>query len=165
MEKAAKKGPESVLEMLELFDATPERVFKAWTSKKDFVSWYGPEGFTVPFCEMDVRVGGKWRACIKSPQGDEYWMQGKYIEITSPSRLVFTYGDGSEKPQMGETLESAPSCLNCSVGYEQAVPACENVHQKLAVFCIKGCRSFRDATTRFAPLELSRKEETGVGFH
>ncbi len=104
MEKAAKKDQESVLEMVELFDATPERVFTAWTNREDFVSWYGPEGFTVPFCEMDVRVGGKWRACIKSPQGDEYWMQGKYIEITSPSRLVFTYGDGSEKPQMGETL-------------------------------------------------------------
>ena len=104
MEKAAKKDQGSVLEMVELFDATPERVFKAWTSKKDFVSWYGPEGFTVPFCEMDVRVGGKWRACIKSPKGDEYWMQGKYIEITSPSRLVFTYGDGSEQPKMGETI-------------------------------------------------------------
>ena len=99
MEKAAKKDQGSVLEMVELFDATPERVFKAWTNKKDFVSWYGPEGFTVPFCEMDVRVGGKWRACIKSPQGDEYWMQGKYIEITSPSRLVFTYGDGSRSEE------------------------------------------------------------------
>jgi uncharacterized protein YndB with AHSA1/START domain len=104
MEKTAKREQDSVLEMVELFDATPERVFKAWTNKKDFVSWYGPEGFTVPFCEMDVRVGGAWRACIKSPQGDEYWMQGKYIEITSPSRLVFTYGDGSEKPKMGETI-------------------------------------------------------------
>ena len=86
---------DQVLEMTEMFDATPERVFKAWTNKKDLVSWYGPEGFTVPFCEMDVRVGGAWRACIKSPEGAEYWMQGKYIEISSPSRLVFTYEDGS----------------------------------------------------------------------
>jgi uncharacterized protein YndB with AHSA1/START domain len=71
MERSTKEGQGKVLEIVELFDATPERVFKAWTNKKDFVSWYGPEGFTVPFCEMDVRVGGAWRACIKSPQGEE----------------------------------------------------------------------------------------------
>ena len=95
MEKEIKKrrdetAPDKTLEIIELFDASPERVFKAWTNKKDLISWYGPEGFTVPFCEMDVRVGGAWRACIKSPKGEEYWMQGKYIEINSPSRLVFT---------------------------------------------------------------------------
>jgi uncharacterized protein YndB with AHSA1/START domain len=104
MERSIKKGPGKVLEIIELFDATPERVFKAWTNKKDFMSWYGPEGFTVPFCEIDVRVGGAWRACIKSPQGEEYWMQGKYLELTSPSRLVFTYEDGSGKPIMSETV-------------------------------------------------------------
>jgi uncharacterized protein YndB with AHSA1/START domain len=102
MANAIKKEPGKVLEMTELFDASPERVFKAWTDKKDFISWYGPEGFTVPFCEMDVRVGGAWRACIKSPGGEEYWMQGKYIEITNPSRLVFTYDDGSGKNMLGE---------------------------------------------------------------
>lgn len=104
MERSTKEGQGKVLEIVELFDAKPERVFKAWTNKKDFVSWYGPEGFTVPFCEMDVRVGGAWRACIKSPKGEEYWMQGKYIEITHPSKLVFTYEDGSGKANPGETI-------------------------------------------------------------
>ena len=104
MEKPTKEDQSKVLEIVQLFDAKPEIVFKAWTNKKDFVSWYGPEGFTVPFCEMDVRIGGAWRACIKSPQGEEYWMQGKYVEITHPSRLVFTYEDGSGKANMGETI-------------------------------------------------------------
>lgn len=104
MEKPTKVDQGQVLEIVELFDATPERVFKAWTNRKDFVAWYGPEGFTVPFCEMDVRVGGVWRACIKSPQGDEYWMQGKYIEINSPSRLVFSYEDGSGRGELPETI-------------------------------------------------------------
>jgi uncharacterized protein YndB with AHSA1/START domain len=104
MEKPTKNDEGQVLEIVELFDATSERIFKAWTNREDFVSWYGPEGFTVPFCEMDVKVGGTWRACIRSPQGEEYWMQGKYIEITSPSRLAFTYEDGSGKPILGETI-------------------------------------------------------------
>jgi uncharacterized protein YndB with AHSA1/START domain len=93
---------EKNLEMVEIFNASPERVFKAWTDKNDFISWYGPEGFTVSFCEMDVRVGGAWRACIKSPTGEEYCMQGNYIEITQPSKLVFTYEDGSGKSQPGD---------------------------------------------------------------
>jgi uncharacterized protein YndB with AHSA1/START domain len=72
--------------------------------KKTYWRGTGPEGFTVPFCEVDARVGGSWRACIKSPQGEEYWMQGKYIEIVSPSRLVFTYEDGSGQGRLGETI-------------------------------------------------------------
>jgi uncharacterized protein YndB with AHSA1/START domain len=104
MEKQTKEDQGKVLEIVQLFDAKPERVFKAWTTKKDFTAWYGPEGFTVTFCEMDVSVGGAWRVGMRSPQGEEYWMQGKYIEITHPSRLVFTYEDGSAKPIMGETI-------------------------------------------------------------
>ena len=98
MEKISKKiDPKKVLEITELFDASPERVFKAWTNKNDFVAWYGPEGFTVPFCEMDVKLGGKWRACIRSAEGEEYWMEGKYIEISAPEKIVFTFGDGSKE--------------------------------------------------------------------
>ena len=93
-----------VLNMTELFDVPIERLFKAWTNKKDFMSWYGPEGFKVIHCEMNVKVGGHWRACIKSERGDEYWMQGTYIEIVDPSRLVFTYGDGSRNANVDETL-------------------------------------------------------------
>lgn len=104
MEKPAKEHQGKVLEIIELFDATPENVFNAWTDRTAFMSWYGPQGFTTTFCEMDVRVGGAWRACIQSPTGEEYWMKGRYVEIVPPHRLVFTYGDGSDKPQMGETV-------------------------------------------------------------
>ena len=104
MEKPVKEYLEKVLEIVELFNATPESVFNAWTDRAAFMSWYGPQGFTTTFCEMDVRVGGAWRACIQSPAGDEYWMKGHYVEIVPSSRLVFTYGDGSDQPKMGETL-------------------------------------------------------------
>lgn len=102
MEKTTSNNSDKVLEMIELFDATPESVFNAWTVKKEFISWYGPEGFSVPFCEMDVRIGGKWRACIRSMDGSEYWMQGIYKEIIKPVKLVFTFEDGSGKSIPGE---------------------------------------------------------------
>jgi uncharacterized protein YndB with AHSA1/START domain len=49
MERVTKVVQGKVLEIIELFDAKPERVFKALTNKKDFMSWYGPEGFAVFF--------------------------------------------------------------------------------------------------------------------
>ncbi|MBI1939238.1 MAG: SRPBCC domain-containing protein [Ignavibacteriales bacterium] len=85
-----------VLEMTEVFNTTPERLFKAWTNEKDFAAWYGPEGFEVTYCKLDVRVGGHWRAGISTGDGEEYWMEGKYIEIIEGEKLVFTFNDGSE---------------------------------------------------------------------
>jgi uncharacterized protein YndB with AHSA1/START domain len=93
--KIIEKKAEKVLVIKRLINASPESVFRAWINKKDFISWFGPEGFTVPFCNMDARVGGEWRAYMKSPEGDEYWVEGKYLEITPPEKLVFTYADGS----------------------------------------------------------------------
>lgn len=84
-----------VLEMTEVFNTTPKRLFKAWTNEKDFAAWYGPEGFEVTYCKLDLRVGGNWRVGISSSDGKEYWMEGKYIEIIEGEKLVFTFGDGS----------------------------------------------------------------------
>jgi uncharacterized protein YndB with AHSA1/START domain len=102
MEKTMANKTDKVLEITELFNASPETVFNAWTDREEFSSWIGPEGFYSTFCEMDVRVGGKWRVCIQSPAGEDYWMQGTYIEISSPSKLVFTFEEGSGKAIPGE---------------------------------------------------------------
>ncbi len=65
----------------------------------------GPSGFTATFCEMDARPGGTYRACIRSPEGKDYWMQGVYREIVEPERLVFTFAWEDEKGEPGyETL-------------------------------------------------------------
>lgn len=88
---------DKVLEMTQVFNTTPKRLFKAWTNEKDFAAWYGPDSFEVTYCKLDVRVGGHWRAGISSNNDEEYWMEGKYIEIIEGERLVFTFNDGSEK--------------------------------------------------------------------
>ena len=53
--------------------------------------WWGPQGFTVSSLEMDVRPGGAWRKCMRSPEGVEHWRYGVYREVLPPERLVFTY--------------------------------------------------------------------------
>src|SRR5262245_16235950 len=42
------------------FDASVERVWKAWTDPQEVMRWWGPKGFTSPSCKIDFRVGGKF---------------------------------------------------------------------------------------------------------
>ena len=92
VEKAARE-----LLLTRFFDAPRELVFKAWTDPEQVAQWYGPEGFSEVFLEMDVRPGGAWRKCMRSPEGTDYWRRGIYREIVEPERLVFTYV--SDDPQ------------------------------------------------------------------
>ena len=67
--------------------------------------WFGPKDFTLPFCEMDFRVGGAYRLCMRAPDGKDYWVRGVYREIVEPERLVFTWErDGADDPHAGHTL-------------------------------------------------------------
>ena len=74
-----------------MFDAPREVVFAAWTSPEHLVNWFGPNDFTLPFCEMDFRVGGSYRFCMRSPEGEDHWVWGEYTEINKPERLGFTW--------------------------------------------------------------------------
>jgi uncharacterized protein YndB with AHSA1/START domain len=51
--------------------------------------WWGPNGFTNPVCELDVRVGGAIRIHMRAPNGVVYPMKGVFEEIDEPNRLVF----------------------------------------------------------------------------
>ncbi len=73
-----------------IFDAPRELVWRAWTEPEHFMRWYGPEGFTVPTCEIDLRVGGRRLIGMRSPDGQEYWTTGVYLEIVPLERFVAT---------------------------------------------------------------------------
>ena len=77
--------------MTRLFDAPPALVFEAMTKTEHVKEWWGQlgDGYSVPVCEIDLRVGGKWRFVNRHPQG-EVVFYGEYREITPPTRLVFT---------------------------------------------------------------------------
>src|SRR5437762_2014697 len=55
-----------------VFDAPRALVWKAWTDPQYVMQWWGPKGFTAPFCKIDFRVGGKFLCCMKSPDGQEW---------------------------------------------------------------------------------------------
>lgn len=78
------------------FDASPDRVFLAWTRPEDFSVWFGGPEAEVPVqsIHMDVRPGGAWRATmLAGPDRREIPWRGSYLEVTAPGRLVFTLSD------------------------------------------------------------------------
>jgi uncharacterized protein YndB with AHSA1/START domain len=102
---AALEPAERVLVIERIFDAPRSLVFKVWTEPQHLVHWYGPRGFTLPACKLDLRPGGAWRSCMLSPEGREYWVKGVFREIVELERLVFTYAHENEDGTRGhETL-------------------------------------------------------------
>ena len=76
------------------FDAPARIVFAAWTRPELFKQWWAPRsmGMLLVSCEMDVRAGGGYRLVFG--EGGEFF--GKYLEVTPPSRLVWTNDEGGE---------------------------------------------------------------------
>src|SRR6266700_4700312 len=81
---------ERELVITRIFDAPRELVFKVWTDPKHMAQWWGPQGFTNPVCEIDVRPGGALRIVMRAPVGAQHPMRGVFREILEPERLVFT---------------------------------------------------------------------------
>jgi uncharacterized protein YndB with AHSA1/START domain len=79
------------IRMTRLFDAPRQLVFEAMTRPEHVKRWWGQlgEGYSVPVCEIDLRVGGAWRFVNRHPRGEAAFY-GEYREITPPDRLVFT---------------------------------------------------------------------------
>jgi uncharacterized protein YndB with AHSA1/START domain len=73
----------------------PRIVFEAWTKPELFKRWWAPKsmGMVIRSCEMDVRVGGKYRLEFE-PDGMAFF--GTYVEVTPHSRLVWTNEEGGE---------------------------------------------------------------------
>lgn len=89
------------------FDAPRELVWAAWTRPEMTVQWMGPVEWPAVSVRQDLRVGGEWRICLRSPDtGEELWQGGVYREIVAPERLVFTFkwDEGHEDGPAVDTL-------------------------------------------------------------
>jgi uncharacterized protein YndB with AHSA1/START domain len=88
-----------------IFDAPRELVFDAWTNPKYIPQWLlGPEGWTMPVCEVDLREGGAWHFVWRKSDGAEMEMRGTYREIRPPERLVSIESWGGDWPETVNTL-------------------------------------------------------------
>ena len=73
------------------FEAPRQLVFDAYTKPELIRKWMlGPEVWTMPVCEVDLRVGGKYRYVWRNQKGMEMGMGGEILEIVPPERMVST---------------------------------------------------------------------------
>ena len=71
-----------------VFDAPRELVWKAFTESERLTQWWGPKGFTMLKCKVDLRPGGVFHYCMRTPDGREMWGKWVYREIVPPERMV-----------------------------------------------------------------------------
>jgi uncharacterized protein YndB with AHSA1/START domain len=91
--------------MTRVFDAPRTLVFEAWTNPEHVPHWLlGPESWTMPVCDIDLRPGGEWHFVWRRSDGTEMEMRGVYREITPPERLVSTESWGGDWPETLNTL-------------------------------------------------------------
>jgi uncharacterized protein YndB with AHSA1/START domain len=72
-----------------VFDASIDRVWKAWSDGNDVMQWWGPTGFTSPVAKMDFREGGSSLVCMRSPDGHHMYNTWTYKKIVPNNRIEF----------------------------------------------------------------------------
>ncbi|AKV00575.1 putative glutathione S-transferase-related transmembrane protein [Labilithrix luteola] len=91
------RGAKKELVLTRVIDAPAETVFEVWTKPEHLARWWGPQGFTLPSCDVDFRVGGALRYQMRSPSGEDHWLRGVVLEIVAPKRIVFSFAWGDEE--------------------------------------------------------------------
>lgn len=101
---ARKEEPERRFTTTRVFDAPRNIVFRAWIDPEWVARWWGPRDFTTPFCRIELRPGGVFHYCMRSPDGRDYWGKGIYQEIVEPEKIAFI---DSFSDEAGNTVSPA----------------------------------------------------------
>jgi uncharacterized protein YndB with AHSA1/START domain len=98
---------ECELVVTRIFKAPVKLVFDAWTKPELFKLWWAPKSSGVPLlsCEMDVRTGGGYRVAFGHDAANSMAFFGKYLEVSPPSRLVWTNEESDDAAVTTVTFE------------------------------------------------------------
>jgi uncharacterized protein YndB with AHSA1/START domain len=100
---ATRSEPRLELRLKRVFEATPDRVFRAFVEPEALRQWKAPGDAEVALVEVDLRVGGRYRIHMRGKGGTVYRLTGEYREISPPARLSFTWQWETDPPEK-ETL-------------------------------------------------------------
>ncbi len=67
-----------------------ETIWKAWTQPNHLMKWFTPAPWQTVACEIDLRPGGRFHTVMRGPEGQEFPLDGCYLEILENRRLVWT---------------------------------------------------------------------------
>lgn len=119
--EARKDGAKEVV-ITRVFDAPRSLVFAAWTQAEHLARWWGPEDFSNPVCELDLRPGGSYRIVMEGPDGARYPMKGEYLEVAPEERIVYT-NDMSEMSASWHDMVQADRAAGSAAPHVHATTA------------------------------------------
>ena len=98
--------PERDLMLERVVDASPEKIWQAWTDPELLKQWFCPRPYIVTECEINPRRGGMFRVVIESPEGERHPVEGCILEAVKNVRLTWTtmLSEGF-RPTDGPTLD------------------------------------------------------------
>ncbi|MFD8229012.1 SRPBCC domain-containing protein [Streptomyces massasporeus] len=85
-------------------DGSCPAVFRKLTDPGELARWWGPDGFTIPSVESDLRPGGAYRIAMRPPEGELFYLVGEFLEVEPPERLVYTFRWEDPDPEDRETV-------------------------------------------------------------
>jgi uncharacterized protein YndB with AHSA1/START domain len=91
IDDTSRKVQAAALRVSRVFPAPCETVFKAWSSADHIKRWFCPNGYSVPDATVEMRVGGRFEVCMRSPAGVEHWTKGIFTEVVAPERLTIDH--------------------------------------------------------------------------
>ncbi|MGP4001489.1 SRPBCC family protein [Streptomyces sp. 8N706] len=92
------------LRMERVLRAPRSAVFRALTEPQELAMWWGPDGFTIPRVESDLRPGGGYRIAMQPPEGDLFHLVGEFLDVDPPERLSYTFRWEEPDPEDRETV-------------------------------------------------------------
>jgi uncharacterized protein YndB with AHSA1/START domain len=99
------------------FNAPHTLMFQVFTQPEHLKRWWAPQPYTVPVCTVDLRPGGIWHYCMRSPEGQNHWARSVYSEIVPSEKLAYisTFADEHANP-----IEGLPEHLTTVTFTEEA---------------------------------------------
>jgi uncharacterized protein YndB with AHSA1/START domain len=91
IDNTSRKVQPAPLRVSRVFSAPRETVFKAWSSAEHVKQWFCPNGYSVPEATVEMRAGGRFEVCMRSPAGVEHWTKGTFTEVAAPERLTIDH--------------------------------------------------------------------------
>ena len=116
------------------FNCSTKQLFDWMVNPKLLAKWFGPKHVSTGMIESDLKVGGNYRIELLKVQGNRFFIEGQYIEIEKPTKLVFSFkyeGLVNTPPDsvvtiIIEEIEPSISKLSLIQKFELAPPDVEN---------------------------------------
>lgn len=90
-------GPDAVFHISRTVNGPLDVVWRAYTEQEPLMQWFGPSGFSMPVSRFDLRPGGIFHYCLRTPTGFEMWGKWTFVDIAAPHTLsmVVAFSDAN----------------------------------------------------------------------